>query len=107
MGGESVGAANTFRDERERLDRIGVMPEEIRPFAQAGIGDGKLAAHAGTARFPSIESWVRTDVKGWTLADLIDAGQACEAITAREARDLGTVDGADRRRMGNGVSGHG
>jgi SAM-dependent methyltransferase len=28
----------------------------------------------GTARFDSIESWVHTDVRGWTLADLIDAG---------------------------------
>jgi hypothetical protein len=29
----------------------------------------------GTARYPSLEAWVRTDVKGWTLADLIDEVQ--------------------------------
>ena len=29
----------------------------------------------GTARFPSIEAWVHTDVKGWTLADMIDDAQ--------------------------------
>ena len=28
-----------------------------------------------TARFPSLEAWVRTDVKGWTLADMIDEDQ--------------------------------
>jgi len=27
---------------------------------------------AGTARFASIADWVRTDVRGWTLADLVD-----------------------------------
>ena len=52
-------------------------------FAEAGLADAKVATHAGTARFPSIESWVRTDVKGWTLADLIDDDQY--ALLLREA----------------------
>jgi SAM-dependent methyltransferase len=52
-------------------------------FAEAGIADPKISTHAGTARFPSIESWVRTDVKGWTLADLIDDDQY--ALLLREA----------------------
>ena len=30
---------------------------------------------AGQARFPSLEAWVRTDIKGWTLRDLIDDDQ--------------------------------
>ena len=59
-------------------------PDALRDlFAQAGIGGAKVTAHAGTARFPSIESWVRTDVKGWTLADLIDDDQY--ALLLREA----------------------
>jgi SAM-dependent methyltransferase len=65
-------------------------------FAEAGLGDGKVATHAGTARFPSIESWVRTDVKGWTLADLIDDDQY--ALLLREAavalRPYAKADGA-------------
>jgi hypothetical protein len=24
------------------------------------------------ARFPSLHAWVRTDIKGWTLADMLD-----------------------------------
>ena len=52
-------------------------------FAEAGLGKAKVATHAGTARFPSIEGWVRTDVKGWTLADLIDDDQY--ALLQREA----------------------
>jgi ubiquinone/menaquinone biosynthesis C-methylase UbiE len=52
-------------------------------FAEAGMRDVQVTAHAGTARFPSIEAWVRTDVKGWTLADLIDDEQY--ALLQREA----------------------
>ncbi len=44
-------------------------------FADAGIMDAHVRLHEGRARFPSIESWVHTDVKGWTLADLIDERQ--------------------------------
>lgn len=59
-------------------------PEALRGlFAETGLGKAKVAAHAGMARFPSIEAWVRTDVKGWTLADLIDDDQY--ALLQREA----------------------
>jgi ubiquinone/menaquinone biosynthesis C-methylase UbiE len=59
-------------------------PDALRDlFAEAGLGKAKVATHAGTARFPSIEAWVRTDVKGWTLADLIDDDQY--ALLQREA----------------------
>jgi SAM-dependent methyltransferase len=44
-------------------------------FAEAGIAGADVGTSTGTARFPSIESWVHTDVKGWTLADLIDEAQ--------------------------------
>ena len=71
-------------------------PETLRAlFAEAGLSDAKVARHAGTARFPSIEAWVRTDVKGWTLADLIDDDQY--ALLLREAavalRRYAKVDG--------------
>jgi ubiquinone/menaquinone biosynthesis C-methylase UbiE len=44
-------------------------------FAEAGVRDITVTVRRGTARFPSIEAWVSTDVKGWTLADLIDGDQ--------------------------------
>ena len=51
-------------------------PEALRSlFAEAGIPKLEIRTPDGTARFPSIESWVHTDVKGWTLADLIDDAQ--------------------------------
>jgi SAM-dependent methyltransferase len=41
---------------------------------QAGI-PAEVTTRSDVARFPSIAAWVRTDVKGWTLADLIDEHQ--------------------------------
>lgn len=46
-------------------------------FAQAGIQDVAIQTITGQARFESIEAWIYTDIKGWTLADVIDdAGYA-------------------------------
>lgn len=55
-------------------------------FRQAGINDISIATRQGTARFPSLPSWVHTDVKGWTLAELIDDNQLAELLEqAQEA----------------------
>jgi len=43
-------------------------------FRNAGL-DPAPTTMMGTARFPSIESWVHTDIRGWTLADVIDDEQ--------------------------------
>ena len=44
-------------------------------FQSAGIQAPSFETIIGTARFPSIESWVHTDVKGWTLANRVDDEQ--------------------------------
>ncbi|HJO04267.1 MAG TPA: methyltransferase domain-containing protein [Acidobacteriota bacterium] len=49
-------------------------------FQRAGIADVDIRTHAGTARFPSIESWVHTDIKGWTLADIINDDQYAQLL---------------------------
>lgn len=41
-------------------------------FVEAGMKTAKIITEIGTARFSSIESWVHTDIRGWTLADAID-----------------------------------
>lgn len=65
-------------------------------FAEAGIEDAQIATQEGTARFDSIRSWVYTDIKGWTLADMIDDRQF--ELLAREAervlRPFVTASGA-------------
>ena len=55
-----------------------------RLFASAGISGAEIQTHEGTARFPSIEAWIYTDIKGWTLADMIDDEQY--ELMLREAR---------------------
>ncbi|MGA9773458.1 MAG: class I SAM-dependent methyltransferase [Blastocatellia bacterium] len=44
-------------------------------FRDAGLPKIEIKTVDGTARFPSIRSWVHTDVRGWTLADMIDDAQ--------------------------------
>jgi ubiquinone/menaquinone biosynthesis C-methylase UbiE len=53
-------------------------------FDRAGISNFEIKTLPGKANFPSIESWMFTDVKGWTLADLIDEKQYQQLLTAAE-----------------------
>ena len=68
-----------------------------RLAAEAGIADARIETVAGMARFPSIASWIYTDVKGWTLADMIDDEQlatlqrAAETALAQFRQPDGTV----------------
>ncbi len=41
----------------------------------ARIPDVRIDTLPGEARFPSIDAWVHVDVRGWTLADMIDDDQ--------------------------------
>ena len=41
-------------------------------FAEAGIESAAITTHQGEAAFTSIESWIHTEIKGWTLADALD-----------------------------------
>lgn len=51
-------------------------PDTLRAvFANAGLANGQFKTFDVTARFPSLEAWVHTDIKGWTLADMIDEEQ--------------------------------
>jgi SAM-dependent methyltransferase len=60
-------------------------PEALRSqFAAAGISSIEIRTLDGNARFPSIEAWMHTDVKGWTLADLIDDAQYSSLRQAAE-----------------------
>lgn len=41
-------------------------------FTDAGVMHATIQTTPGQARFTSIEDWIYTDIKGWTLADVID-----------------------------------
>lgn len=73
-------------------------PQVLRSlFTQAGMPDAKITRQQGNARFPSIRSWIYTEIKGWTLADVIDDAQfeqfrvEAEQILKPYAADDGTV----------------
>jgi ubiquinone/menaquinone biosynthesis C-methylase UbiE len=87
--------------------------EEIAAALRApyGLGDKQVLAELlsacglerysietvdGRARFPSIGSWVRTDIKGWTLADRIDDAQFALLLAQaeKELRPFVAADGA-------------
>jgi ubiquinone/menaquinone biosynthesis C-methylase UbiE len=62
-------------------------PDQVRQLLETIGNDIRVDQVLGTARFASIADWVRTDVRGWTLADLVD-DEAEAALIARAERDL-------------------
>jgi ubiquinone/menaquinone biosynthesis C-methylase UbiE len=56
-------------------------------FSGAGIGNLEIRTYPGKASFPSLESWMYTDVKGWTLNGLIDQDQY-ELLLAEAENEL-------------------
>lgn len=56
--------------------------EQLRAATVDLLPGAVVTRHEGEARFESLEAWVRTDVKGWTLADLIDDAQYAELLSA-------------------------
>ena len=63
-----------------------------------GWPDADIATVSGVARFPSLNEWLHTDVRGWTLADKIDDDQYARlraeatGVLARFVRPDGSVE---------------
>lgn len=53
-------------------------------FARAGVSQANVMTYRGTARYPSIRSWVHTDVYGWTLADVLNNMQVEKLVNEAE-----------------------
>jgi len=70
-------------------------PETLcKIFSDADLSVAHWETFDVTARFPSLEAWVQTDIKGWTLADMIDEDQFRTLL--REARkELGSFEHSD------------
>lgn len=49
--------------------------DRLAELLSAHFGDVSVRRSEGWARFDSLESWVHTDVRGWTLAGMIDDEQ--------------------------------
>lgn len=57
-------------------------PGRVREMLKTTLGDVTVGRHEGTARFESLDAWVHTDVRGWTLADVITDAQYAELLDA-------------------------
>jgi hypothetical protein len=55
-------------------------------FARAGYGDVEIELRPGRARFPSLDDWIFTDIRGWTLSDLIDDERYRRLVAAATPR---------------------
>ena len=53
-----------------------------------------MTRHAGVARFDSLDAWLHTEIRGWTLADSVDDDAFAALLEAAHERlsDL-VVDG--------------
>ena len=57
---------------------------ELIDLASTAFSDPVVTTHDGVARFDSIDAWMHTEIRGWTLADVIDDEQYDRLV--REAR---------------------
>lgn len=69
---------------------------ELRRVTRATLPEVVITRHSGTARFDSLEAWVHTDIRGWTLADMIDDEQYATLLAAAKT-DLADFVDADGR----------
>jgi ubiquinone/menaquinone biosynthesis C-methylase UbiE len=61
-------------------------PALLEDLLAPSFPDVAVTRHEGVARFDSIDAWLHTDIRGWTLADMID--DATYAALLTEAEDV-------------------
>ncbi|MGI9591128.1 MAG: methyltransferase domain-containing protein [Myxococcota bacterium] len=89
--------ARLFGDEIAELLRapyaLGDTSRLAHLLGEAGVEKPHVSRVAGEARFPSIRSWMHSDVRGWTLADKLDDRQFELLVTEAEQELQGFVSG--------------
>lgn len=73
-------------------DKLHDLIDEILPNAAVTL-------HQGLARFDSLEDWIHTDVRGWTLADMITDDQYTELLAAAKTELADYVDDNEQVRF--------
>lgn len=67
--------------------------DRLKDLLSTSLAEVEVEVFDGTARFPSIERWVFTDIKGWTLAEMIDDDQYEALLAAAESEFARFADG--------------
>lgn len=61
-------------------------PDQLTNALSESFTEVTVARHEGVARFESIDAWVHTDIRGWTLADRIDGDRYDTLLDAARRR---------------------
>lgn len=61
-------------------------PEQLRDVLSGSFAEVAVVRHDGQARFPSLDDWLYTEIRGWTLAEHIDDQQFARLRCAAEGR---------------------
>jgi len=61
-------------------------PGELEAQVAQVFPDVTVTRHDGVARFDSIEAWVHTDIRGWTLSEMIDDDQHAALLDEAKRR---------------------
>ena len=69
-------------------------PAALGEIASHGIIEPKITAHRGVARFESLDAWLHTEIRGWTLADQIDDANYA-GLLDDATHDLADLAGAE------------
>ena len=75
--------AATSLDTPFAMGAPGVLEEIIDA---AGIAEVEFTSIEGSGRFDSIEQWVTTEVRGWTLGDAVSPAQLADLVAAADDR---------------------
>ena len=68
--------------------------DRLRGLLKASFADAVVEHRPGEARFASLDEWLHTDIRGWTLADDVDDEQFAR-LRARAGDRLSRFIGAD------------
>ena len=68
--------------------------DQLEDLLQSSLADVVVRRRAGEARFASLDEWLHTDIRGWTLSDAVDDEQF-ERLRRAAAERLARFVGAD------------
>lgn len=89
---------DTFGEEAANALRapfaLGDVGQVSAMFEEAKIDGAEVRTEMGTARFRSIHDWMHTDIRGWTLSEMINDEQF-EALVERAELELAGYVGPD------------
>jgi hypothetical protein len=66
--------------------------DKLHHLIDKTVPNATITLHQGSARFDSLEAWVHTDVRGWTLADMITDDQYAHLLNAAKTELAHLVD---------------